>query len=227
MREFENLGISEGVEATAKLYNDIAVRAENLVSESYASARRKVSFPIDINVVAKHLGIKVDKEHLNLDGVVNFSRKLGVVTSASDGGVRIVVDDAVSYKTQRYAIANGVGRYLLNDSKAIFKNTYAIPLIPQSLDEIAADSIAVFLLMPVTTFKDEFLQYLIMHKEYPMDVDVWLGHLSDKCQITPFNLAIGYQQMKQVLCYQRQVEFEKNDYDIGRMREDKYDRIFA
>ncbi|MCI8463599.1 MAG: hypothetical protein HFG25_11785 [Lachnospiraceae bacterium] len=52
-------------------------------------------------------------------------------------------------------------------------------------------------------------------------------HWSDACQVTPFNLAIGYQQMKQVLCYQRQMEFEKNDYDITKMPEDKYDKIFA
>ncbi len=52
-------------------------------------------------------------------------------------------------------------------------------------------------------------------------------HWSDACQVTSFNLAIGYQQMKQVLCYQRQMEFEKNDYDITKMPEDKYDKIFA
>lgn len=227
MGEFENLGINEGVETIAKLYNEIAVKAEKLVFESYAKVGKKVTFPIEINMVAKYLGIEIVKESLNLDGVTNFSRKLGIVTSTNDKGVRILVDDAVSYKTRRYTVANGVGRYLLNESKAIFKNTYAIPLIPQSLEEIAADSIAVFLLMPVTTFKDEFLQYLDERRECPIDVDMWLEHLSDKCQITPFNLAIGYQQMKQVLCYQRQVEFEKNDYDIGRMREDRYDRIFA
>lgn len=58
-------------------------------------------------------------------------------------------------------------------------------------------------------------------------MDEWLQHLSDRCQISPFNLAIGYQQMKQVLCYQRQQEFEKYDYDINRMPEDKYSKIFA
>lgn len=47
-------------------------------------------------------------------------------------------------------------------------------------------------------------------------------HWSDACQVTPFNLAIGYQQMKQVLCYQRQMEFEKNDYDITKMPEESF-----
>ena len=60
-----------------------------------------------------------------------------------------------------------------------------------------------------------------------MDVDEWLAYLSEKCQITPFNLAIGYQQMKQVLCYQRREEFRKYDYDVTKMPEDKYDSIYA
>ncbi len=227
MGQFENLEINKGVESVTKLYNDIAVRAEKLVFESYGKEGKKVTFPIDVNMIAKYLGVEIRKDNLNLDGGANFSRKLGIVTATKDQGVRIVVDDSVSYKTRRYAVANGIGRYLLNETKPMFKNTYAIPLIPQSLEEIAADSIAVFLLMPVTTFKEEFYQYLMKHKNRPMDVDVWLEHLSDKCQMTPFNLAIGYQQMKQVLCYQRQVEFEINDYDIVKMKEDKYDCIFA
>ncbi len=132
-----------------------------------------------------------------------------------------------SYKTRRYAIANGVGRYLLNESQSMLKYAYAIPLIPQSLEEIAADSIAIFLLLPVTLFKDEFLRYLNTCKECPLDVDVWLEHLSNVSQITPFNLAIGYQQMKQVLCYQRQMEFAEYDYDVTKMSEDYYEKIFS
>lgn len=227
MGQFEGLGITENEEVLAKNYYEIAIRAEQLVYESYAKADKTALLPIDIDLIASHLGIRVEKEILNPEGVSSFSKNLAVTTSTKETGVKILVDAGVSYKTRRYAIANGVGRYLLNESKSMMKTAYAIPLIPQSLEEIAADSIAVFLLMPITLFKEEFLLYLNTCKKEVLNVDNWMEHLSDACQVTPFNLAIGYQQMKQVLCYQRQMEFEKNDYDITKMPEDKYDKIFA
>lgn len=227
MKQFEDLNINKGVENITELYNKIAVNTEELVYESYKEADKEVSFPIDINIIAEYLNIEISKDNLNLAGARNFSRKLAIIT-ATNGRGNIVVDETVSYKTRRYAIANGIGRYLINRSGVIFKRSYTIPLIPQSLEEIAADSVAVFLLMPITTFKEEFLLYLNSCGEPPLDVDEWLQHLSDRCQISPFNLAIGYQQMKQVLCYQRQQEFEKYDYDINKMPdEDKYSKIFA
>jgi len=226
MGQFENLGINEGVESSSKLYENIAVRAEKLVYESYMAANKTVTFPIEINLIADYLGIEIRRENLNLAGTTNFSKNLAITTSTS-GRVTIIVDTSVSYVTRRYAIANGIGRYLLNESKSMLKYAYAIPLIPQSLEEIAADSIAIFLLLPVALFKDEFLRYLNTCEECPMDVDKWLKHLSDVSQVTPFNLAIGYQQMKQVLCYQRQMEFAKYDYDITKMQEDPYDKIFS
>lgn len=227
MSQFEDLNINKGVENITELYNKIAICAEELIRECYNKIGKEVVFPIDINIVARYLNIEVQRDNLNLAGVSNFSRKLGIIT-ARNGKGNIVVDENVSYKTRRYAVANGIGRYLLNQSRDIFKSSYAIPLIPQSLEEIAADSIALFLLMPITTFKDEFLMYLNTCESCPLDVDEWLEHLGDRCQITQFNLAIGYQQMKQVLCYQRQMEFELYDYDITKItEEDKYSKIFA
>ena len=226
MGQFENLGINEGVETSTELFDKIAVKAEKLVKESYKVVGRTAMFPIDIVLIAGNLGIEIQRENLNPVGTANFSKKLAVTTSNSDG-VKIIVDTSVSYMTRRYAIANGVGRYLLNESQSMLKNTYAIPLVPQSLEEIAADSIAIFLLLPVTLFKDEFLRYLNACEEHPLNVDEWLTHLSNVSQVTPFNLAIGYQQMKQVLCYQRQMEFAKYNYDITQMPEDPYEKIFS
>lgn len=226
MGQFENLGINEGVRTSSILFDKIAVKAEKLVNESYKAANKTVMFPIDITLIAANLEIEIQQENLNPVGTTNFSKKLAVTTSTS-GGVKIIVDTSVSYMTRRYAIANGIGRYLLNESQNMLKNTYAIPLVPQSLEEIAADSIAIFLLLPITLFKDEFLRYLNACEERPLNVDEWLTHLSNVSQVTPFNLAIGYQQMKQVLCYQRQIEFAKYNYDITQMLEDSYEKIFS
>lgn len=225
------------VEGTAENYLGIANATEELIEASYADesdikenndkkSDYKIEFPIDIELVASHLGMKIEKKSLNREEPRSFSRVLGIITS-QDGKAYVAIDNEVSYKTQRYTIANAVGRFLLNQSGTSLKCSYAIPLIPQSLEEIAADTIALFLLLPMKTFKEEFLNYLEGCGDRPLDVDAWLMHLSNKSQISQFNLAIGYQQMKQVLCYQRQLEFRESGFDINKILDDPYDIIFA
>lgn len=237
VKKFQNLDLRECVEGMAEVYRKIADAAEKLVENSYAKAGRfqgdsekkedcKYKFPIEIELVAKYLGMTIEKKSLNREEPRSFSRILGIITS-QNGKVDVVIDSDVSYKTQRYTIANAIGRFLLNQSETSLKCNYAIPLIPQSLEEIAADGIALFLLLPMKTFKDEFLRYLESCGDCPLDVDAWLVHLGNKSQISQFNLAIGYQQMKQVLCYQRQSDFIKNDYDISKILNDPYDKIYA
>lgn len=234
----ESLGQSlrETVEGMADQYLKIAKAAEELVEASYADERDrkdnsdksdyKIEFPIDIEMIASHLGMKIEKKSLNREEPRSFSRILGIITS-QNGKAYVAIDNEVSYKTQRYTIANAIGRFLLNQKGTSLKCSYAIPLIPQSLEEIAADSIALFLLMPMKTFKDEFFNYLKSCGDRPLNVDAWLTHLGNKSQISQFNLAIGYQQMKQVLCYQRQSEFRESGFDINKIPDDPYDTIFA
>lgn len=234
----ESLGqsLKETVEGMADQYLQIAKAAEELVEASYADEKDrkdnsdksdyKIEFPIEIELIASHLGMKIEKKSLNREEPRSFSRILGIITS-QNGKAYVAIDNEVSYKTQRYTIANAIGRSLLNQKGTSLKCSYAIPLIPQSLEEIAADSIALFLLMPMKTFKDEFLNYLNSCGDRPLNVDAWLTHLGNKSQISQFNLAIGYQQMKQVLCYQRQSEFRKSGFDINKIPDDPYDTIFA
>ena len=237
VKEFQELSLNEGVEAMADLCLKVAKTAEKLVEESYAEIKEfrieneqqtanKYEFPIDIELIAKYLGMKIEKKSLNKEEPKSFSRILGIITS-QNGKVEVTIDNEVSYKTQRYTIANAVGRFLLNQAGTSLKCSYAIPLIPQSLEEVAADCIALFLLLPMKTFKDEFLRYLNSCGDRPLDVDAWLRHLGNKSQISQFNLAIGYQQLKQVLCYQRQADFQASGFDINKILDDPYDKIFA
>ena len=235
IKEFQDLNPTETVECVADLYLKVAKAAEKLVEASYNESaikengeeeRCKIEFPIDIELIARYLGIKIEKKSLNREEPRSFSRILGSITS-QNGKASVAVDNEDSYKTQRYTIPNAIGRFFMNQTGTSLKCSYAIPLIPQDLEEIAADGIALFLLLPMKTFKNEFLQYLESCGNHPLDVDAWLTHLGNKSQISQFNLAIGYQQMKQVLCFQRQSEFRDSGFDIKKILEDPYDMIFA
>ena len=223
----ESFDIRAREEDMTEVYEEIALMAEQLVRDSYeAIGKKSVDFPINAEIIAKYLGVEVKWGNLNLVRTSGINKKLGV-TAYNGKNVEITVDNSAGDKMRRYVIANGIGRYLLNGSRYINKTSYAIPLIPRSMDDFIADAIAVFLLMPITKFKDEFLEYIYDHGERPIDSDAWLEHLNNRCQIPLFNLASGYQQMKMVLCYQRQKKFEECGYDPTKMEGDKYDIIYA
>lgn len=212
----------------AKQYFDMADKAEKMVRECYMmEGKVLVHFPIDINLIARCLGILVSERDLNSTESACFSKKLGIIRS-DRGKKEIVVNSAIGYKTRRYAIAQGISRYLLKGSQNLSDISYAIPLVPRNLDETAVDTLAVFIMIPMTTFKDELFNYIKEHAEQKsFDVDAWLDYLYNKTQIPLFNLASGYQQMKIALCYQRQKEFEDCDFDLTRMKDNAYDIIYA
>lgn len=207
-----------------QVYSEIASYTADLVQQAYGE--KCMEFPINIELVARELGITISRRSLNLDAEGRFSRILGKI-SIRNGKATIEVDSNVSYKTRRYATAHAIGRYLLNGGRNMFESTYAIPLIPQGLDEIMADVAALFLLLPIDVFQKEFTAYLEECRDYPLDVDAWLQYLSDTSQISLFNLSIGYQQLKQVLGYQRQKEFAENEFDIYKLLKDPYNIIYA
>lgn len=225
--EFSTLGenIKQNMEELTKEYISIAEKIEKFLIELYGN-EKQLEFPVDIEWVAHKLGITVEKELLNKNDERQFNRVLGSVVTRN-GETVITVDKEVSDKTRNYAMAHAVGRYLLSGGASIFESTYAIPLIPQNIDEIIADVVALFLLMPVELFQKEFKIYLESKAGRPLDVDEWLDYLGNKCKLSRFNLSIGYQQLKQVLSYQRQTKFENCNYDFRALEEEQYNIIYA
>ena len=55
--------------------------------------------------------------------------------------------------------------------------------MPSEITDVVADKVALFLLLPLDLFKEEFKKYLLSIKDYPLDVDEWLSYLSDRSQV--------------------------------------------
>lgn len=228
LREYftDSIAVKE-VENITEAYLNVAVAAEEVVKDTYKEAGiGRPSFPVDIELIAKWHGFDVRRENLNMTGEKRYNHILGRILT-KDNQITIMVENSVSYKTQRYAIAHAIGRWIISSEYKIFESSYAIPLIPQGLEEITADVVALFLLLPLEVFQKEFTEYLENCKTYPLDVDEWLLYLSNKSQISLFNLSIGYQQLKQVLCLQRQKQFADNGFNISMFDDDPYGKIFA
>lgn len=220
-----SLDIPKQTERQTTLYLELAYQSEKLLKYVYHENGKELGFPIDIEMVGRSMGITIVRRRILASAANQFNKVLGQILISEKEKI-IEVDNQVSYKTQQYAIAHSVGRYLLLDKDTLYEHSYAIPLMPSELGEIAADIAALFLLIPLNVFKREFKEYLESIKDYPLNVDRWLQYLSDKSQVSLFNLAIGYQQLKQVVCWERLKAFEYVDYDLSRF-EDEYEDIFA
>lgn len=224
-KRIRRLEIQGQTETEAPLYLQLAEQAERLVKQIYKDKKKKLEFPIDIEMVGNEMGIRIVRRRILASAANQFNKVIGQILI--DGEEKFIeVDNKVSYKTQQYAIAHSIGRYLLLDEDIMYKHSYAIPLMPSELGEIAADKVALFLLLPFNVFKREFKAYLDSIKDYPLDVDRWLEYLGDKSQVPMFNLAIGYQQLKQIVCFERLKAFEETGYDLSRFK-DEYADIFA
>ena len=68
-----------------------------------------------------------------------------------------------------------------------------------------AKALGDYLIVGVTT--EHFDEARGKIKDYPLDVDEWLSYLSDRSQVNMFNLAIGYQQLKQAAYSERMDKF--------------------
>ena len=71
-----------------------------------------MTFPIDIQSVASKLGFEISVKEKERDAFRQFNKVLSKIYVSET--VKIIeVDNDISYKTQQYAIAHSIARYLL------------------------------------------------------------------------------------------------------------------
>lgn len=129
----------------------------------------------------------------------------------------IVVNKLLDAKTQRYAIARGIAKYLLRGEESMFEGIYDTTMIPQDIDTTTEDVIACFLLLPLDLTTSELKEYLGRTSSKEVDSNTWIRQFSDKSMVPVYNAAIGYQHIRQILGYERQKEFESKGFDINRI----------
>lgn len=195
-----------GIDEAKGLLN-LAKIMQDFLEKIYRLNKKELEFPIDIQLVARTLGFQIKRESLNESEMDQFGKILSQVIITEEERW-IQVDNKIGYKTQQYAIAHSIARFLLLDQeKGAYEKSYAIPLMPSEITDVVADKVALFLLLPLDLFKEEFKKYLLSIKDYPLDVDEWLSYLSDRSQVNMFNLVIGYQQLKQAAYSERMDKF--------------------
>ena len=187
----------------------------NLIRKVYGD--RPVVFPIDIEAIASHIGFEVHYLDFENQESCTTTGILSRLIEEKQGKMAIVVNKLLDAKTQRYAIARGIAKYLLRGEESMFEGIYDTTMIPQDIDTTTEDVIACFLLLPLDLTTSELKEYLGRTSSKEVDSNTWIRQFSDKSMVPVYNAAVCYQHIRQVLGYERQKEFENKGFDINRI----------
>ena len=212
--------ISVIMQSTTELYSEFSEYCMNLIRKVYGD--RPVVFPIDIEAIASHIGFEVHYLDFENQESCTTTGILSRLIKEKQGKMAIVVNKLLDAKTQRYAIARGIAKYLLRGEESMFEGIYDTTMIPQDIDTTTEDVIACFLLLPLDLTTSELKEYLGRTSSKEVDSNTWIRQLSDKSMVPVYNAAVCYQHMRQVLVYERQKEFENKGFDINRIESIEY-----
>lgn len=187
----------------------------NLIRKVYSD--RPVVFPIDIEAIASHIGFEVHYLDFENQESCTTTGILSRLIEEKQGKMAIVVNKLLDAKTQRYAIARVIAKYLLRGEESMFEGIYDTTMIPQDIDTTTEDVIACFLLLPLDLTTSELKEYLGRTSSKEVDSNTWIRQFSDKSMVPVYNAAVGYQHIRQILGYERQKEFESKGFDINKM----------
>lgn len=212
--------ISVIMQSTTELYSEFSEYCMNLIRKVYGD--RSVVFPIDIEAIASHIGFEVHYLDFENQESCTTTGILSRLIEEKQGKMAIVVNKLLDAKTQRYAIARVIAKYLLRGEESMFEGIYDTTMIPQDIDTTTEDVIACFLLLPLDLTTSELKEYLGRTSSKEVDSNTWIRQFSDKSMVPVYNAAVGYQHIRQILGYERQKEFENKGFDINRIESIDY-----
>lgn len=203
----------------AQVY-DLQTRCQEILQDCYGN--QAITLPVDIEKVVRELGIELVPEDLNYGSEDAIDLNIASLLYKEDDGDAVIhvdistessQDTLKSYSDlQKYAIAYELGKIIINghikNKKAskmpkatakiwnMISTPYSLPRLYAQMDSFAYEMCAIFLLLPLDLFLDEFLSYIRAAKDYPVIMDKWIKHLSDKAGIPNYQLVNGYQYIK-------------------------------
>lgn len=210
----ENLhqSLAETINIIYKIHN---ICYEQL-RECYGS--KSISLPINIEKVVKKFHIKLEYDNLNFGDINKIDQNIAQLCYEKEGEEvikKIIVDNSSSKKKngslsnlEKYAVAYELGKTIVGkenvnelDKNAVHKlnlksKPYALPRLSAQLENFEYELCAIFLLLPLELFFEEFESYLLEIKDHPVMMDNWILHLSQKADIPRYQLINGYQYIK-------------------------------
>lgn len=187
-------------------YWEISKRVEKLIEA--ALGKEGMKLPIDVMALADKMGIDIMEEDLN-----EFSRnqrpnktigQIDIRKSVVSGKRRctIYIDENVAPVSKRYAIAHELIHNIIHFNADDYYEDYcSMPMCPVHLEEYVADVCAIFLMIPVKLFFQEFTRYIkqkAKDEKTPIATEYWIKYLAERSGLPEYYVAYGYQQLRYV-----------------------------
>lgn len=208
-------------EALHRVFSDMVKNAYRIHGTCYEKLREcyhkgEITLPIDIEMVARKMNIKIEYDNLNFVNADPIDRNIAQLQYDKEGEFiiqKIVLDNSVSKKKagplsnlEKYAVAYELGKTIVREEMPdgnsdifdlnINSQPYALPRLSAQLENFEYEMCAIFLLLPMELFLEEFKSYIEEIEEHPVLMDDWIEHLSEKAEIPNYQLINGYQYIK-------------------------------
>lgn len=192
---------------SVRYYWEASRKAEKLIRATLGEEGMK--FPVDIFELAQRLGVNIEEEDLNMyANAGNLNRRIGQIVICKDffanqKSETIYIDKMAAPASKRYALAHEIVHYIMHcDKDDDYYEDYCImPMCPKRIEEIMADIFAIFLLLPVRLFFEEFEKYVWMRSlqgRTPVTTEAWIKYLGERALLSEYYVAYGYQQLRYV-----------------------------
>ena len=202
--ENENIMKNNG-ELLGKMYLEIAIKALNIIKKYFGE---DYTFPIDIETIAKNVGIEIIYSPLNGENVsrpdVPYHRVVGktilrknIITQ--ERVISVLVDDQSTKAEQHYAIAHELARFILRTTEQYSSEYCLMTILNTEEDEIEIELLANFLLLPLPLIIKWYYEY-IGNYTIPKQTSEWLQYLSYCTQVPYENVVTGYQNIRYAAC---------------------------
>ena len=184
--------------------------AEELLTECFG---KEFSLPIDVLKIAKYLNISVeeiDMEKISNENTIRINYKLIQLSKlenifTKENEVLLLVERNIPISSKRYAVAYGIAQYLLHkNEKEVFKTYSVLPLCPVYKDDLDAEILALFLLLPVKETLLELHDYIDERKKngsIPISTEEWIKYLSERGGVSEYYAIQGYQNIRNIACF--------------------------
>ena len=149
---------------------------------------------IDLNIA--HLQYDETVEHLCIEKIY-VDNGDGKSYSASFSNLTRY---AIAYELSKTIINEKNGQEVISAEEIKKRNMtsvpYSLPKLYASLEHFEYEMCAIFLMIPLKLFLDEFAYYIDDIKEHPILLDSWIEYLSARTQIPGYQLFNGYPYIK-------------------------------
>lgn len=199
----------------------------------YCLTEEELSLPIDIRKVAEVLGIQIEEVNINEFSNENVKRlnhkiaQLSVQKNYFTGEREAIIyaDKFVPLSSKRYAIANEIVQYILHErEEEIYESYFVMPMCPVKIDELVTEIFAIFLLIPLRCFLNEFYEYVTYRnaeQKIPISTEEWIKYLSERAGVSEYYVAYGYQYLRSAAYWiGRALEIEQGE-DSNMTEEEK------